>query len=72
MAHCNVDVEGVVSLKLAPPRGTPELQKLKKPLEDQHMVMEGLRKDLADLSAKSQAAAKSKMAVDLRCARRNC
>ena len=63
MAQSNLDVEGVGFVKSAPPQSsTPELQELKKLVEDQHMAMEGLRKELAELSAKSQAAAKREMA----------
>ena len=65
MAQCSLDVEGVGFMKTAPaPTLTlaPELQELKKLVEDQRMAMEGPRKELAEVSAKSQAAAKRKMA----------
>ena len=63
MAQCSLDVEGVGFVKSAPPpTPTLELQGLKKLVEDQRMAMEGLRKELAEVSAKSQAAAKRKMA----------
>ena len=63
MAQCSLDVEGVGFVKSAPPQSsTPELQELKKLVEDQHMAMEGPRKELAKVSAKSQAAARRKMA----------
>ena len=63
MAQCSLDVEGVGFVKTAPPP-TPALepQELKKVVEDQRMAMEGLRKVLVEVSAKSQAAAKRKMA----------
>ena len=44
-----------------PPAPAPELQELKKLVEDQRMAMEGLRKESAEVSAKSRAAAKRKM-----------
>ena len=63
MAQCSFDVGGVGFVKPAPPQAqAPELQKLKKLVEDQRMAMEGLRKELAEVSAKSSAAAKRKMA----------
>ena len=63
MAQCSLDVEGVGFVKSAPPlTPMPELQELKKLVEDQRMAMEGLRKELVEVSAKSQAAAKRKMA----------
>ena len=63
MAQCSLDVEGVGFVKSAPPpTATPELQELKQVVEDQRMAMEGLRKELAEVSAKSQAPAKRKMA----------
>ena len=63
MAQCSLDVEGVGFVKLAPPPApAPELQELKNLVEDQHMAMEGLRKELPEVSAKSQAATKRKMA----------
>ena len=63
MAQCSLDVEGVGFVKTAPPpTQAPELQESKKLVEDQRMAMEGLRKELAEVSAKSQAAAKRKMA----------
>ena len=63
MAQCSLDVEGVVFVKTAPPpTPAPELQELKKLVEDQRMAMEGLRKDLAEVGEKSKAAAKRKMA----------
>ena len=50
-------------MKSAPPQNaTPELHELKKLVEVQCMAMEGLCKELAEVSAKSQAAAKRKMA----------
>ena len=54
MAQFNLDVEGVGFVKTAPPP-TPalELQELKKLVEEQRMAMEGLRKELAEVSAKS-------------------
>ena len=62
MAHCSLNVEGVGFVKSAPPPAPAlELQELKKLVEDQRMAMEGLRKELAEVSAKSQAAAKRKM-----------
>ena len=62
-AQCSLDVEGVRFVNTAPPPApAPELQELKKLVEDQRMAMEGLRKELAEVSAKSQAAAKKKMA----------
>ena len=39
----------------------PELQELKKLVEEQRMAMEGLRKEMVEVSAKSQAAVKRKM-----------
>ena len=63
MAQCSLDVEGVGFVKMAPLRTpAPEVHELKKLVEDQRMAMEGLRKELAEVSAKSQAAAKTKMA----------
>ena len=63
MAQCSLDVEGVGFVKSAPPPApAPELQELKKLVEDQCMAMEGLRKELAEVSAKSPAAAKRKIA----------
>ena len=63
MAQCSLDVERVGFLKSTPPQNaTPELQVFKKLVEDQRMAMERLRKELAEVSAKSQAAAKRKMA----------
>ena len=44
------------------PAPAPELQELKKLVEDQRMAMQGLRKDLAELCAKSQGTSKRKMA----------
>ena len=62
LAQCSLDVEGVGFVRSAPPQtATPE-QELKKLVEDQCMAMEGLRKELAEVSAESQAAAKRKMA----------
>ena len=54
MVHCNLDVDWVGF--------TLELQELKQLVEDQHMATEGLHKELAEVSAKSQAAPKRKMA----------
>ena len=63
MAQCSLDVEGVGFVKTAPRRTpAPELQELKKLVEDRRMAMEGLRKEFAEVSAKSKAAAKRKMA----------
>ena len=63
MAQCSLDVEGVGFVKTAPPpTPAPELQELKKLVEDQRMAMEARRKELTEVSAKSQAAAKRKMA----------
>ena len=63
MAQCSLHVEGVGFVKSAPPQtAIPELQELKKLVEDERMAMEGLRKELAEVSAKSQATAKRKMA----------
>ena len=63
MAHCSLDVEGVGFVTTAPPpTPAPELQELKKPVADQRMAMEGLRKELAEVSAKCQPAAKRKIA----------
>ena len=63
MAQCSLDVEGVGFVKSAPPPApAPELQVLKKLVEDERMAMEGLRKELAEVSAKSEAAVKRKMA----------
>ena len=63
MAQCSLSVERVGFVKSAPPpTPAPELEELKKLVEDQCMAMEGLRKDLAEVSAKSQATAKRKMA----------
>ena len=45
-----------------PPAPTPGLQELKRLVEDQRIAMEGLRKELAEVGAKSQPAAKRKMA----------
>ena len=54
MAQCSLDVEVVGFVKSAPPQNaTPELQELKKLVEDQRMAMEGLGKELAEVSAKS-------------------
>ena len=73
MAQCSLDVEGVGFVKSAPPQSaTPELQELKKLVEDQRMAMEGPRKELAEVSAKSQDAAKRKMAGCPRCASLSC
>ena len=38
------------------------MQELKKLVEDQRLAMEGMRKELAEVSAKAQAAVKRKMA----------
>ena len=63
MALRSLDVEGVAFVKSAPsPALAPELQGLKKLVEDQRMALEGLRNELAEVWAKSQAAAKRKMA----------
>ena len=63
MAQCSLDVEGVGFVKMAlPPAPVPQLQELKKLVEDQHMAMEGLHKELAEVSVKSQVTAKRKMA----------
>ena len=54
MAPCSLNVEGVGFVKSAPPQNaTPELQDLKKLVEDRRMATEGLRKELAEVSAKS-------------------
>ena len=54
MAPCSLNVEGVGFVKSAPPQNaTPELQELKKLVDDRRMAMEGLRKELAEVSAKS-------------------
>ena len=52
---------GAFCVMAPPPNSTPELQELKKLVEDQRMAMEGLRKELAEVSAKSKAAAKRRM-----------
>ena len=58
MAQCELDVEGVGFVQPTPPRRSrQELQELKKQVGDQRMAMEGLHKELAEVSAKSQAAA---------------
>ena len=63
MAQCSLDVERVGFVNTAPPpTPAPELQELKKLVQDQRMAMEGLRKKLAEVSVKYQAAAKRKMA----------
>ena len=63
MAQCSLDVEGVGFVKSAPPPApAPELRELKKLVEDQGTAMEGMRKELAEVCAKSQAAAERKMA----------
>ena len=47
-------MEGVGFVKTAPPpTPAPELQELRKLVEDQRMAMEGLKKELAEVSAKS-------------------
>ena len=54
MAQCSLDVEGVGFVKSAPQQtATPELQELRKLVEDQRMAMEGPRKELVEVSAKS-------------------
>ena len=63
MAQCRRYVERVGFVKMAPPTApAPEVQESKKLVEDRCMAMGGLRKELAAVSAKSQAAAKRKMA----------
>ena len=67
LANCELDVEGLGFVQAAqppqpPPVAAQELQDLKKLVEDQRMATEGLRKELAEVSAKSQAAAKRKIA----------
>ena len=53
-AQCSLDVEGLGFVRSPPPKtATQELQELKKLVEDQFMAMEGLRKELAHVSAKS-------------------
>ena len=62
MPHCSLDVEGVGFVKSAPPPAPAlEVHELKKLSEDKSMAMQGLRKELPEVSAKSQAAAKRKM-----------
>ena len=54
MAPCSLNVEGVGFVKSAPPQNaTPQLQELKKLVEDRRMATEGLRKELVEVSAKS-------------------
>ena len=54
MAQCSLDVEGVGFVKTTPPpTPAPERQELRKLVEDQCMAMEGLKKELAEVSAKS-------------------
>ena len=54
MAQCSLDVEGVGFVKTAPPQApAPKLQEWKKLVEDRRMAMEGLRKELAEVNAKS-------------------
>ena len=63
MAQCSPHVEGVGFVKTAPPpTPAPELQELKKLVEEQSMAMEGLRKELAEVSTETPAAAKRTMA----------
>ena len=53
MAQCSLDVESVGFVKSAPPPApTPELQELKKLVDDQRMALEGLRTELARVRAK--------------------
>ena len=61
MVQCSLDVDEVGFVKLAPPQSSaPDLQELKKLVEDQRMAMEGVRKELVQMSAKSQTAARRK------------
>ena len=67
MAQCDLDVASLGCVKMAPPPQqpqamSPELLELKQLVEGQAIVMEGLRKQLAAVTAKAEAESKWKMA----------